>query len=97
MKAQGICLLVVAWAFVGQTAPLQAGPCTEDLAVLDEALRPPAPSKGKRPRSGQVSAPLPEARYDPLLAQAKKLSREQSRLPPADRRDLVDHRNVSDQ
>jgi hypothetical protein len=76
MKAQGICLFVLAWAFVGQTAPLQAGPCTEDLAVLDEALRPPAPSKTKRPRSGQASAPLPEARYDPLLAQAKKLDAE---------------------
>jgi hypothetical protein len=76
MKASGICLLVTAAALAGQTGSLQAGPCTEDLAVLDEALRPPAPSKTKRPRSGQASAPLPEARYDPLLAQAKKLDAE---------------------
>jgi hypothetical protein len=76
MKASGICLLVTVTALAGQTAPLQAGPCTEDLAALDEALRPPAPPKTKRPRSGQTSAPLPEARYDPLLAQAKKLDAE---------------------
>jgi hypothetical protein len=60
----------------GQIPPLQAGPCSEDIAVLDELLRPPPPSKSKRPRSGQASAPLPEARYDPLLAQAKKLDAE---------------------
>jgi hypothetical protein len=76
MKASGICLLVTVATLAGQTAPLQAGPCTEDLAALDEALRPPAPSKTKRPRSGQTTAPLPEARYDPLLAQAKKLDAE---------------------
>ena len=76
MKASGICLLVTVAALAGQPAPLQAGPCTEDLAVLDEALRPPAPPKTKRPRSGQTNARLPEARYDPLLAQAKKLDAE---------------------
>jgi hypothetical protein len=76
MKAQGICLFVLAAALASQTGPLQAGPCTEDLAVLDELLRPPPASKTKRPRSGQTSAPLPEARYDPLLAQAKKLDAE---------------------
>ncbi len=76
MKAPSICLLVTAAALAGQTASLQAGPCTEDIAVLDELLRPPPPSKTKRPRSGQASAPLPEARYDPLLAQAKKLDAE---------------------
>jgi hypothetical protein len=76
MKAPSICLLVVAVALLGQTPSLQAGPCTEDIGVLDELLRPPPPSKTKRPRSGQTSAPLPEARYDPLLAQAKKLDAE---------------------
>jgi hypothetical protein len=76
MKAQVICLFVLAVALAGQTTPLQAGPCSEDIAVLDELLRPPPPSKSKRPRSGQTSAPLPEARYDPLLAQAKKLDAE---------------------
>jgi hypothetical protein len=76
MKAQGFCLFLLAAALLGQIPSLQAGPCTEDLAVLDEALRPPPPSKTKRPRSGQASASLPEARYDPLLAQAKKLDAE---------------------
>ena len=76
MKSRGICLFVLAVGLFGQIQPLQAGPCTEDLAVLDELLRPPPPSKSKRPRSGQPSAPLPEARYDPLLAQAKKLDAE---------------------
>ena len=76
MKALGVCLLAVAAALAGQPAPVLAGPCTEDIAVLDELLRPPPPSKSKRPRSGQPAAPLPEARYDPLLAQAKKLDAE---------------------
>ena len=76
MKALGICLLAVAAALAGQTAPVLAGPCTEDIAVLDELLRPPPASKSKRPRSGQASTPLPEARYDPLLAEAKKLDAE---------------------
>jgi hypothetical protein len=74
MKPLGIGLLVT--ALVAPVAPLQAGPCSEDIAVLDELLRPPPPAKGKRPRSGQASTPLPEARYDPLLAQAKKLDAE---------------------
>jgi hypothetical protein len=76
MKSRGICLFVLAVGLFGQIPPLHAGPCTEDIAVLDELLRPPPPSKSKRPRSGQPSAPLPEARYDPLLAQAKKLDAE---------------------
>ena len=86
MKVQRICLFVVAATLAGQTGPLQAGPCTEDIAVLDDLLRPPPASKTKRPRSGQPSAPLPEARYDPLLAEAKKLDAENN----ADCRRLLD-------
>ena len=76
MKALGVCLLATTAALAGQTAPVRAGPCTEDIAVLDELLRPPPQSKSKRARSGQAATPLPEARYDPLLAQAKKLDAE---------------------
>ncbi len=76
MKCFGACLFVCMAALAGQSAPLQAGPCTDDIAVLDELLRPPSPPKTKRPHSGQAGAPLPEARYDPLLAEAKKLDAE---------------------
>jgi len=54
MKASGICLLVTVAALAGQTAPLQAGPCTEDLAALDEALRKHMPEDARwtRPEGG---------------------------------------------
>jgi hypothetical protein len=83
MKGFGVALLTAGLGLGADIAPLAAGPCSEELAKLDRLLelnvaKPSKPRPTNQP-SGKPAPPpraLPEARYDPPLALARKLDAE---------------------
>jgi hypothetical protein len=83
MKRLGVALFAAGIGLGADVAPAAAGPCSDELAKLDRQLElnVAKPSK-RRPTTQQfdkvVPAPraLPEQRYDPPLALARKLDAE---------------------
>lgn len=87
MRRGGILCLAAAAGFgISAITPVGAGPCSSEIAQLEKELHPPDQRSGASPgsraaRSSQsklppLPYPLPEARYDPLLEEAKKLDAE---------------------
>ena len=83
MKGVGVALFAAGIALGGTIAPAVGGPCSKALADLDRRLELNAAKRSKpRPTNQQSAKPapapraLPEQRYDPPLALARKLDAE---------------------
>jgi hypothetical protein len=82
MKGLGVALFAAGFGLGTDIAPAAAGPCSEEIAKLDRLLgihtAKPSASPSAEAQSKKPPAPraLPEARYDPPLALARKLDAE---------------------
>jgi hypothetical protein len=83
MKGLGVALFAAGIGLGSEVAPVAAGPCSEEIAKLDRALgihvaKPSESASTDQQPKKPAPAPraLPEARYDPPLALARKLDAE---------------------